>query len=85
MTAEVVTAGAADPVDDAAVLLLRGRHSALPAATGCSRISSRTRAWASASSAGNQPERSSRSGREREAACLRLGLLCIDAPAPRKP
>ena len=30
MTTEVVTAGAADPVDDAAVLLLRGRHSALP-------------------------------------------------------
>ena len=30
MTTDVVTAGAADPVDDAAVALLRGRHSALP-------------------------------------------------------
>jgi CBS domain-containing protein len=38
MTTDVVTAGAADPVDDAAVAMLRGRHSALPVVDGDHRL-----------------------------------------------
>jgi CBS domain-containing protein len=38
MTTDVVTAAAADPVDDAAVAMLRGRHSALPVVDGDHRL-----------------------------------------------
>lgn len=38
MTTEVVTVGATDRVDDAAVLMLRGRHSALPVVDGDRRL-----------------------------------------------